>query len=158
MQINKMTGFIGAEISGISLKDPISDDLAAELQMVLGAHHMIVLRGQHLTLTDQKRLNAVFGQAMQLPYVSPLDTDPDVIAVLKEAHEQNSGVFGGEWHTDFSFLTSPPAGSVLNAVEIPAVGGDTVWSAQTAAYEACPMICSALWKAAVPSMSANPTA
>ncbi|MEM6375398.1 MAG: TauD/TfdA family dioxygenase, partial [Pseudomonadota bacterium] len=56
----------------------------------------------------------------------------------KEADEGGTGVFGGEWHSDFSFLASPPAGSVLNAVEIPKTGGDTVWSAQTAAFSSLP--------------------
>ena len=58
--------------------------------------------------------------------------DPEVIAVLKEAHERNTGVFGGAWHSDFSFLAPPPAGSVLNAVEVPEVGGDTLFSSQVA--------------------------
>ncbi len=75
---------------------------------------------------------------MQLPYVQPLASNPQVIAVLKEAHEHKTGVFGGERHTDFSFLPSPPAGSVLNAVEIPEVASDTVWSDQSAVSKSLP--------------------
>lgn len=138
MQITKMTGYMGAEITGLTLSADIEPEISATLQEALGAHHMIVLRGQNLDLDGQKRLTRVFGSPMQLPYVSPIPDDPEVIAVLKEVSEQNTGVFGGEWHTDFSFLSSPPAGSVLNAVEIPEVGGDTVWSAQTAAFETLP--------------------
>ncbi|MDR6266443.1 TauD/TfdA family dioxygenase [Roseobacter sp. N2S] len=138
MHLDKLTGLMGAEISGIDLKNPISDSDASQLRAALDAHQMIVLRGQFLSIADQKRLNAVFGPLMQLPYVTPMADDPDVIAVLKEADEQNTGVFGGEWHSDFSFLENPPAGSVLNAVEIPDVGGDTVWSSQVAAYASLP--------------------
>lgn len=138
MQVTKMTGYIGAEITGLALSGDITPDVAAALRDALGAHHMIVLRGQQLDLAAQKRLTGIFGAPMQLPYVTPVPGDPDVIAVLKQAHERNTGVFGGEWHSDFSFLNSPPAGSVLNAVEIPQVGGDTVWSAQTAAFETLP--------------------
>lgn len=138
MQVTKMTGFVGAEITGLAVDGQIAPDVAAALRDALGDHHMIVLRLQHLDLAAQKRLTRVFGEPMQLPYVAPLTDDPDIIAVLKEAHERNTGVFGGEWHTDFSFLASPPAGSVLNAVEIPQVGGDTVWSAQTAAFDTLP--------------------
>ncbi|GGA12306.1 TauD/TfdA dioxygenase family protein [Neptunicoccus cionae] len=138
MQIRKLTGFMGAEISGLDLKQPISSDITEGLRAALAAHQMIVLRGQFLTIEDQKRLNRVFGPAMQLPYVTPMEGEPEVIAVLKEASEKTGGVFGGEWHSDFSFLKNPPAGSVLNAVEIPDVGGDTVWSSQVAAYDSLP--------------------
>ena len=136
--IRKLTGFIGAELHGVTFTNGIDEETAQALRDALAQHHMIVLRGQHMSLVDQKRLTAVFGPEMQLPYVKPLDDYPNVIAVLKEAHEVNTGVFGGEWHSDFSFLENPPAGSVLNAVEIPPVGGDTVWSSQVAAYESLP--------------------
>ena len=138
MKIEKLTGFMGAEITDVDLTSGISLTIADELRSALREYHMIVIRDQHLSVTQQKELNEVFGPTMQLPYVSPLEDDPDVIAVLKEAGEQKTGVFGGEWHTDFSFLENPPAGSVLNAVEIPAVGGDTVWASQVAAYASLP--------------------
>lgn len=99
---------------------------------------MIVFREQHIDINAQKRLTGVFGPLMQLPYVQPMKNEPDVIAVLKEASEVNVGVFGGDWHSDFSFLANPPTGSVLNAAEIPAVGGDTIWASQVAAYETLP--------------------
>lgn len=138
MEIRKLTGLMGAEIFGPDLKQPISGDLASHLREALSAHQMIVFRDQHLSLDDQKRLTLVFGPLMRLPYVEPLPDDPDVIAVLKKAEERNTGVFGGEWHSDFSFLENPPAGSVLNAVDVPEVGGDTVWASQVSAYASLP--------------------
>ena len=139
MKITRLTGFMGADLSGVDLRQPISSALGADLRAALAAHQMIVLRDQHLSLADQKRLTLVFGPLMQLPYVQPFKDDPDVIAVLKEADEINTGVFGGDWHSDFSFLPNPPAGSVLNAVEVPGVGGDTLWSSQVAAYDSLPV-------------------
>jgi taurine dioxygenase len=118
-----------------ALDDP---ELRSSLRSALGEHHVLVIRDQRLSLDDQKRLTEVFGDLMQLPYVAPMDEDPAVIAVLKEAHEDSGGVFGGEWHSDFSFLDNPPAGSVLNAAEIPPVGGDTLWSSQVAAFGTLP--------------------
>lgn len=136
--VTQLTGYIGAEISGVDLRALDDPDLRAALRSALSAHHVLLIRDQDLGLDDQKRLTEVFGDLMQLPYVAPMAEDPAVIAVLKEAHEDSGGVFGGEWHSDFSFLDTPPAGSVLNAAEIPPVGGDTVWSSQKAAFETLP--------------------
>ena len=129
---------MGAEISGLDLTVPITDVIAHILHSALNDHHMIVIRNQHLSLTQQKAVTAIFGDIMQLPYVAPIPGDKEVIAVLKEADEINTGVFGGDWHSDFSFLENPPAGSVLNAVEVPPVGGDTIWVNQMAAYRSLP--------------------
>jgi len=136
--IKPMTGTIGAEIEGLDLTAPPSKALSEALRAALWTHQVIVFRDQHLNVAGQKRLTQVFGRIMRLPYVEPTADDPEVIAVLKEASERNVGVFGGDWHSDFSFLERPPSGSVLNAVEVPAYGGDTVWANQAAAYDALP--------------------
>jgi taurine dioxygenase len=80
----------------------------------------------------------VFAPLVRVPYITPLPEDPDIIAVLKEASEASEAKianFGGDWHSDFSFLELPPGGSVLYALEIPPFGGDTLWANQAAAYE-----------------------
>jgi len=138
-----LTGRIGAEITAVDLSQAISEDLASMLLDALARHQVIIFRDQHLTIDEQKRLTLAFGPMMQIPYVTPLEGEPQVIRVLKEADE-GGGVFGGDWHTDFSFLEQPPAGSLLNAVETPAVGGDTLWVSQAAAWEALPEALQAL--------------
>ncbi len=138
MNVRTLTGFIGAELTGLDLSEPITADTASALREALVAHHVLVLRGQHLPIANQKAVTEVFGEPMVLPYVEPTEDDDQVIAVLKEAEEIDTGVFGGDWHSDFSFLANPPAGSVLSAVEIPDVGGDTLWVNQEAAYRALP--------------------
>ncbi|MAZ01543.1 MAG: taurine dioxygenase [Sneathiella sp.] len=138
VEIKKLTGLMGAEITGVRINDGIPDDLADVLRHALADHQMIALRGLHPTIRQQKQLTEVFGPVMKLPYVEPTPEDDEVIAVLKEAEECNTGVFGGDWHSDFSFLENPPAGSVLSAIEVPEVGGDTVWASQVAAYASLP--------------------
>lgn len=138
MNVIPLTGFTGAELTDIDLAAPISDALADELRQALATAHVLVVRDQHLTIEQQRLVTAVFGARAHLPYVRPMAGHPDVIAVLKEADEVGGGVFGGDWHSDFSFLANPPAGSVLSAVEVPPVGGDTVWANQAAAYRTLP--------------------
>lgn len=137
MQITKLTGFTGAELFDVDLS-AITPELGDALRAALANHHVLVARDQYLDLAQQKALTAVFGDLGRLPYVDPIDDDPDVIAVRKDADERSGGVFGGDWHSDFSFLANPPAGSVLCAIDVPPVGGDTVWANQVAAYASLP--------------------
>ncbi len=137
-EIKPLTGFIGAEIEGVNLRQSMSSELADKLRSTLDKWYVIFIRGQFLDIAQQKQLTRVFGTLMQLPYIKPMDDEPNVIAVLKEASDSGGGVFGGDWHADLSFLAQPPSGSVLNAVEVPNVGGDTVWANQAIAYETLP--------------------
>ena len=138
LDIRPLTRWTGAEIYGPDLSGDIDDDLAAGLRAALADWQVIFFPGQHLDIPSQKCLTAVFGPLQRSPYVVPMENEPDVIAVLKEADEVNVGVFGGDWHSDFSFLPEPPLGSVLNAVEVPPYGGDTLWANQVAALDALP--------------------
>ena len=133
MELIPLTGRIGAEIRGV---DPTAPDAEA-LRAALARHAVLVIRGAGLDLERQRRLTAAFGAPMTLPYVPPMPDAPDAIRVVKEADDPG-GVFGGDWHSDFSFLERPPAGSVLCAVEPPPWGGDTVWTSMAAAWEALP--------------------
>ncbi len=138
MNVVPLTGFTGVELTDVDLASPITGTLADELRHAFATSHVLVVRDQHLTIDQQRAVTAVFGACARLPYVDPMPEYPDVIAVLKEAEEVGGGVFGGDWHSDFSFLANPPAGSVLSAVEVPPVGGDTVWANQEAAYRTLP--------------------
>jgi taurine dioxygenase len=107
----------------------------AELAAALDQHGVVFVRDQSLSPADQVTLTARFGQVLRVPYIRHLDEHPDVIAVLKEADERKISTFGGTWHSDFSFLDEPPSLTFLYAVELPEVGGDTLWSSQYAAYD-----------------------
>ncbi|WP_108883673.1 TauD/TfdA family dioxygenase [Anderseniella sp. Alg231-50] len=135
--IRRLTGNIGAEVTGIDLRDAISETAAVELRECLAQHQVVFFPDQHLDLQQQKMLTAIFGPALQLPYVTPMDAEPEIIRVYKGADEKG-GVFGGDWHSDFSFLDAPPSGSVLSAHTLPPYGGDTLWASQAAAWDALP--------------------
>ena len=109
MQIAPITGNIGAEISGLNLKQSISSDLWGTLRDALNRYLVLVLRDQHLDVSEHQRLSEVFGKPMVNPYAPGPDTHPEMTYVIKEADER-SGVFGGGWHTDLSFLERPPSG------------------------------------------------
>ncbi len=125
----------GAEVFGLDLREPTDADLAAVAD-ALADHGVLFFRSQVLTPEQQLEVTRRFGAILRVPYIKPLDAYPDIIAVLKEADEQRISTFGGTWHSDFSFLDEPPSLTLLYAIELPQVGGDTLWSSQYAAYEA----------------------
>lgn len=124
----------GAEVVGIDLGDPSSETMSL-MNQALADHAVLFVRDQHLTPEQQVELTRRFGAVLRVPYISPLAEHPDVIAVLKEADERNISTFGGTWHSDFSFLDEPPSLTLLYALDLPEVGGDTLWSSQYAAYD-----------------------
>ena len=137
MQIHPITGLFGAEITGVDLSDPIADATAGALRDALAEHLVIVLRGQSLDVEGHRALTRVFGAPAVNPYGPGPAAHPEMTYVIKEAHER-TGVFGGGWHTDLSFLDQPPGGSVLCAVEVPPYGGDTMFASQQAAWDSLP--------------------
>ena len=137
MQLHPITGTIGAEITGIDLKQPISADLAEALRQALDTHLLLVIRDQFLDVPQHRALAQVFGRPAVNPYGPGPAEHPEMTSVIKEASER-TGVFGGGWHTDLSFIETPPNGSVLAAIEVPPYGGDTLWANQRAAWEALP--------------------
>src|SRR3954463_6641104 len=135
MNITPVTPELGAEISGIDLRTADASTIAA-IQQAFAKHSVLFIRDQDLSLDDLLKVTARFGTVFRVPYVQGVASHPDVIAVLKEASEKKISTFGGTWHSDFSFLAEPPAATLLYSVELPPVGGDTIWASQYLAYEA----------------------
>jgi len=126
MKISPLTPTLGAEISGLDVRRLKQADFDALRQAWLD-YKLVFMRDQQLELDDLVAFSERFGELMRLPYIKPHDDYPCVIRVLKEADEINMGVFGGDWHSDFSFLEAPPRASILYAEQVPPVGGDTLW-------------------------------
>ncbi len=136
LEVRPLAGALGAEVLGIDLSSPPDAAQAEAIRAAMRDHKVIVFRDQTIDRAAQKELTRVFGPLLRVPFVEPMADDPDVIAVLKEADEANVSNFGGAWHSDFSCLKRPPAISVLHALELPPLGGDTLWCDMAAAHEA----------------------
>ncbi len=135
MNIIPVTPDLGAEIRGVDLRTAGTDTITA-IRQAFAEHSVLFIRDQDLTLDDQLAVTRKFGSVLRVPYVQGVASHPDVIAVLKEAAEKKISTFGGTWHSDFSFLAEPPAATLLYSVELPPVGGDTIWASQYLAYDA----------------------
>lgn len=133
MHVERAAGALGAHVTGIDLTTELSDAAVAELVAALDRHLVVFLPDQAMTLDDLERLTDQLGGRDATPYVRPLDDRPYVIRVIKEPDDQLN--FANAWHTDLSYLAQPPAYTLLHACDVPAAGGDTVWSNQRLAFE-----------------------
>ena len=155
MQIFPLTPTLGAEISGVDVRR--LDDVGIDtLRRTWLQYKVVFLLEQDIDLDELQQFSRHFGELMQLPYIKPHEGYPDIIRVLKEADEINMGVFGGDWHSDFSFLDAPPSASVLYGAQIPAVGGDTLWIDMAQAYKALPRQQQALLRGKIAIHSGTP--
>ena len=134
MQVRRIAGALGAEISGVDLTQAISTELAAEIRDVFLKNQVIFLRHQPLSPQQFMNFAHAMGEPMAYPFVKGLPDFPHIIEVKKLEHETVN--FGGVWHSDTTYLDLPPMGSMLLAKEIPPYGGDTLFASQYAAYEA----------------------
>ena len=135
MHVRPLAPACGAEVFGVDLVRA-SAEVMQHVREALALHAVLFFREQQLTPEQQLAVKRRFGSILRVPYIKHLDIYPDIIAVLKEADERKISTFGGTWHSDFSFLDAPPSLTLLYALELPALGGDTLWSSQYAAYEA----------------------
>ena len=134
MKARKIAGALGAEISGLDLRQGLSAAQAAELRQLFLQHQVIFLRDQDLTAAQFLDFARTIGEPIEYPFVKGLADHPEIIEVKKLAHELVN--FGGIWHADTTYLALPPMASMLLSREVPPYGGDTLFASQTLAYQA----------------------
>ncbi len=133
IDVQPITGALGAEIRGVNAADALAADVVSELRQAFLDHLVIFFRDQRLTPPEQLAFAQRFGQAMEYPQLKGLSECPLITPVIKLEHEQVN--FGGVWHSDTTYLSQPPMASMLYAVEVPPYGGDTLFADQYRAYD-----------------------
>lgn len=134
MSVEPVTGSLGATVGGLDLSQPLEPESVSTLRDALNRHHVLFFREQVLSPAEQVGFARNFGDLGSHPYVEPNAEHPEVIDIVTEPTDRTN--FGGGWHSDVTFLERPDLGSVLYAVEVPPVGGDTLFADQHSAYEA----------------------
>ncbi|MEV6873986.1 TauD/TfdA family dioxygenase [Amycolatopsis sp. NPDC051128] len=125
---------IGAEIDGVDLAEPLTPELRAELNRALLEWKVIFFRDQRITAAQQRAFAANWGELETNPFIARGD-DEEVTRF-----ERTAAMPGYEniWHTDVTWRPNPALGSVLRLIEVPPVGGDTMWADMAAAYDNLP--------------------
>lgn len=124
----------GAIVRGVDLSS-LTQAEADELRAIWLEHLVIAFPDQTLDLDQFEHVALRFGPFGQDPYLKGLDDHPHVAEIRREPDE-TAPVFAEGWHSDWSFLASPPSGTLLLGRIIPPVGGDTLYADQHAAYDA----------------------
>lgn len=133
LTIKALGPHIGAEVSDITLSRPLSDAQFEQLYHALIRHQVLFFRHQPVTPQQQRALAAQFGD-LHIHPVYPHAPGVEEIIVL-DTHDNNPPD-NDNWHTDVTFIATPPAGAILAAKRLPETGGDTLWASGIAAYEA----------------------
>lgn len=134
LDIVPVAGRIGAEIRGVKLGGDLDDATVTAITAALVRHKVIFFRGQHHLDDDaHEAFAARMGEPLLHPTV-PATPGSKFLFPL----DSKEGVPANEWHTDITFLPAFPAASILRALVIPPVGGDTLWTNTVTAYADLP--------------------
>ncbi|MEM9201231.1 MAG: TauD/TfdA family dioxygenase [Actinomycetota bacterium] len=132
--VTRLAPALGARIDGVDLHRA-SDVELERLQALLDEHQVLALPRQGaVDVDDHIRIGEAFGDPLVHPFLTAIPEHPAILEVIKEPGDAET--FGGEfWHCDISFLDPPASVSVLRAIELPPMGGDTLFSNTIAAVE-----------------------
>ncbi len=124
---------VGAEISGVDLREALSDDVIAELRQALYDYKVIFFRSQPLDPQQHVAFARRFGDLEIHPFLPSNTGEPELVRFEKTA--EVSG-YENSWHHDVTWRACPSMGAILHAVSVPERGGDTLFADMYAAYEA----------------------
>ena len=133
VDVRPLTPTVGAQIFGVDLREPLSPTAVKAIERALLEHHVIFFRNQDISPEQQIAFARQFGE-ISIPPFSPKYGDVPELIVLDQTTPKDEGA--DNWHSDNSFMAEPPLGSILKAVQLPALGGDTCFANMVAAYEA----------------------
>ena len=131
LDIRLISPHIGAEVAGLNLSQPLGDEVVAELRAALSRRLVLFFMEQDLSPERQAAFARQFGEVTPAhPVIPSLEGHPEVLPVDGRVDRASW------WHTDVTFLNTPPMGSILHMRQAPAVGGDTMWVNLQVAYDA----------------------
>ena len=127
----------GATISGVDLTQNLCDDQIAAIRAHWLEHKVIAFPDQALKPEDLERVTRYFGEIGEDPFFGHIDGYPNICAIQRAADE-TTPIFAEFFHSDWSFMAVPPAGTALFGITIPPQGGDTLFADQVKAFEEMP--------------------
>ena len=133
LRIEPVTTVVGAQVAGADLSVPLPDAQRHAIEQALLEYGVLFFSGQDIGPDEHKAFARQFGEISAPPFTPKYGSDPELV-VLDQVTPKGEGA--DQWHSDNTFMAEPPMGSILRAVVLPSVGGDTCFANMAAAYEA----------------------
>ena len=133
MQIERLGPVFGAEIQGYELSPTMPDADLAAIEAALAEHEVLVFRDQDLSAEAQLALGRRFGELVISPFSPNADAAPELIVL--DYHPDRPAPLTDIWHADETYRPEPPRMTMLKALVVPELGGDTMFASMRAAYE-----------------------
>jgi taurine dioxygenase len=133
LEVHSVTVALGAEVTGVSLGVDLSETDIDSVHEALMQHQVLFFRDQSLDppamLALAERLGEVDAGHPVYPHAPGY---PNVVELISDGdHPPDTD----DWHKDLTFKAEPPFASLLFAVSVPRVGGDTLWTSMSAVYD-----------------------
>jgi len=147
MKFKPLSSALGIEVTEVDVTTLSEEEFTELRARWVKADGLAVVRDQRLTPQTQtefsRRFGPLFGEADHFQdSVKPfLHTEfPTIYRVSNKKNDDGEALgrsrAGSYWHSDVSFRKHPAMASLLYGIEIPPIGGDTLFASQVAAYEA----------------------
>ena len=152
LRFHPATALIGADVTGIDLRNELDPGTVARLREGLLKHKVLFFRRQAIDDVQQIRFTRYFGAVTPAhPITNGLEELPEIKVNKLFGGIQEYASFRLDvdnplrplshsrkargWHIDITFVANPAAITVLRGVEILSYGGDTVWTDLEALYD-----------------------
>jgi len=139
MKVTPLSSYIGAEVRGLDLEH-LDDAQFDSVNQTFLRHQLLVFRDQQLSPQGQMSFSRRLGELdihVLRQYNHP--DHPEIFILsnqVKDGKPMGIADGGSYWHSDFAFREQPAKATVLNAITIPAEGGNTLFINMYQTYEA----------------------
>jgi taurine dioxygenase len=144
VSVTPYSAVLGAEVSGVDLRKPLTDGEVSALREALLRHKVLVFREQDLSYEDHTRFAQSFGPLEGHPVTGHVPGHPEILVIRNGEYQfLNETTIPfirpvNKWHADVTFRPAPSLGAVLRAREVPPRGGDTLFADMEAVYADVP--------------------
>jgi len=132
LTLTPLTPTIGAEVGGIDLSQPATPSQVSAIRQALLDWKVLFFRDQDIDTDQHMAFARNFGDLEVHPFAPQKPGYPEVLAIT---HNRENRGKENTWHSDVTWRLEPSLGSILRALELPPVGGDTLFADMYAAYD-----------------------
>jgi taurine dioxygenase len=126
---------VGAELSGIDLARALPEPAIREVQLALDSYKVVFFRDQDMTAEQHLGFARRFGELEVHPFFPSNEMQPELVKFTKGV---DTGGYENQWHHDVTWRERPSRSTILRAVQVPDIGGDTLFADMCAAYDGLP--------------------